>query len=150
MPFRHILVPLDFSEPALRALRTAVGMARHGKARLTLLHAIIPHVSALAADVPGWAAFDPDLIQRYQQELETAAKHALERAARDEIPDDVPFELAVITGPVADTVNDQAKRRGADLICLGTTGRTGLPHLLLGSVAGRVVARAPVPVLVCH
>lgn len=150
MPFRHVLVPVDFSEPSLHALRQAIALARHGRAKVTVLHALLPHVSALAADVPGWAAFDPELIMRYQQELETEARHALERTVKEEVPADVECELAVVTGPVADTVNEEAKSRGADLICIGTTGRTGLPHLLLGSVAERVVARARVPVLVCH
>ncbi len=150
MSFKHIVVPIDFSKPSLHALRTAIGLARHGKARITLVHVILPHVSALAADVPGWAAFDPELILRYQQELETEARHGLERTAKEEVPEDVPYEIVVVTGPIADSVNDEVKSRQADLICIGTTGRTGLPHLLLGSVAERVVAHAPVPVLVVH
>lgn len=150
MAFSHVLVPVDFSEPSLHAVRLAVKMARNGAAKITFAHVILPHVSALAADAPGWAAFDPDLVVRYQQELENEARHALERVKKEEVPTDVSVDVVVVTGPIADRLNDLVAERGADLICVGTTGRTGLAHLFLGSVAERVVATAKVPVLVTH
>lgn len=150
MHFTHILVPTDFSEPSVRALRLAVKMARHGRARLTLLHVVPPQVSALAAEVPGWTAFDPELVNRWQQELEANAQHELQRIGKDEIPDDVAWTAEVISGTVENVVVERCSALGCDLVTLGTVGRTGLPHLLLGSVAERVMARAPVPVLVTH
>ncbi len=150
MQFNHILVPLDFSEPSLRALRLAVRLARHGRARLTLLHVVPPQVSALAAEVPGWTAFDPELVNRWQQELEANAQHELGRAAKEEVPDDVTWAAEVVSGIVENVVVERCSALGCDLISMGTLGRTGLPHLLLGSVAERVMARAPVPVLVTH
>ena len=59
----------------------------------------------------------------------------------------VEAEAVVATGPIADTIIACAKEKGADLIVMGTHGRTGLTHLLLGSVAERVVRGSHVPVL---
>ncbi len=150
MHFQHLLVPVDFSEPSMRALRLAVKLARHGRARLTLLHVIPPQVTAIAADVPGWSAFDPELLVRYQQELESTSKYDLGKRGKEEIPEDVAWTAEVVTGVVDASIVEITKERGCDLVVMGTVGRTGLPHLLLGSVAERVMARAPVPVLVTH
>lgn len=150
MNFTHILVPTDLSEPSLRALRLAVKMARHGRARLTLVHVVPPQVSALAAEVPGWTAFDPELVNRWQQELEANAQHELQRIGKEEIPDDVPWVTEVVSGTVENVIVERCTALGCDLVTMGTVGRTGLPHLLLGSVAERVMARSPVPVLVTH
>jgi len=150
MNFSHLLVPVDFSAPSVRALRLAVKLARHGRARITVVHVVAPPVAPLAADISGWAALDTDLMIRYQAEIEGNAAHQLRRVAGEEIPEDVTWSTLVRPGTIEEVILEATKEIGADLIVIGTVGRTGLPHLLLGSVTERVVARASVPVLVTH
>lgn len=73
----------------------------------------------------------------------------INRMLRDVVPTDpaVGYEHHLVMGPPADAIVDLAKEQGADLIVLGTHGRTGLMRLLMGSVAEAVVRRSPCPVL---
>jgi nucleotide-binding universal stress UspA family protein len=136
MHLHHILIPLDFSPDAERALDDAIELAQCFQARLTLLHVIhLPpmadtHVAFYLAEIEAGA----------QQGMETYHKRVQEAgvAATIRIAHGVPFQEII----------DIAKDSAADLIMMGTHGRTGMPHLLLGSVAERVVRLAPCPVLV--
>ena len=137
--FRRILVPHDFSDHAARALALAVDLAvKHG-GRLTVLHAVAPVYTdvALAAGGAFWAP-PGELLQKLQQRLESLVARATRRRR-------VRTECRVVMGRPFVEINAAARR--ADVIVMGTSGRTGLSHVLLGSVAERVVRRAPVPVL---
>jgi nucleotide-binding universal stress UspA family protein len=138
MTFRHILVPTDFGEPARHALDFAVTLAQQLGADLTLLHAI----SAPASMYPYMDAFYPPIEQ-----WQAAGKAALD-AAVAELKKRYPRSEGVLTtSDAAQGILDVAKKRGVDLIVMGTHGRRGLSRVLLGSVAEKTVRSSPVPVL---
>jgi nucleotide-binding universal stress UspA family protein len=133
---QHILVPLDFSDPANQALEYAMQLARQLQARLTLLH--VTHLPPLA---------DVD-ITAYMAQVEASAQQALEACLQRAQQDGLPVQSLLVQGVPWRAIVDQAKTIQADLIVMSTHGRTGVQHFLLGSVAEKVVRLAPCPVLV--
>jgi nucleotide-binding universal stress UspA family protein len=122
--YRRILVPLDFSEPSARALDTAVAFGRTLGASLDVLH-IVPLNGHGEKEAVG--------------ELARVAPATL---------DDVVASRRVVKALAPELGIVEAARKGnADLIVMGTHGRTGLKHVKLGSVAERVVQLAPCAVL---
>ena len=124
--FTHILVPTDFSEPSEAALDYALELAVRFDARLHLLHVID------AAAVPA------GLFDDVKAKLARRASRGERRAA---------VTTEVITGTSARTIVCYARARSMDLIVMGTHGRSGVAHILMGSVAEKVVRDAPCPVL---
>jgi nucleotide-binding universal stress UspA family protein len=142
---KKILVPTDFSPPAARALDEAAALARLFGASVTLVH-----VYGLPVPITNdGAAYGQNLIEA----LDETARANL-AAARDELrrhtPGAPPIDVKALLGFAADEIVAEAQRGHFDLIVMGTHGRTGIKHLLLGSVAERVVRTAPVPVLTVH
>ena len=138
---QHILVPTDFSECATQALDYAIELANAHRAHLTLLHVI---------DIASWADGREEamLPQSYWQELETGVAERMSAPQKRVKEAGLPVETLIIHGRPFQTIIDIARDKGADLIIMGTHGRTGLTHSMLGSVAERVVRLAPCPVLV--
>jgi len=140
--FRTVLVPYDFSPHATAALRVAATLAGAAKGRVLVLHAIAPvqpfvGVSPVAP-VEWMPVFPgPDLIRHERKRLESLVRRT--------VPRRVKATSRVVVGDPYQAILDAA--RGATAIVMGTLGRTGLPHLLLGSVAEKVVRHAAVPVL---
>lgn len=134
--FKRILVPTDFSEPSERVLALAVELATKYGAQLTLLHVwSIP--SAAYAEALNWPVLD----------VETAARAALD-ALCARIAKLYPATDAVLRkGSEWQAILDVVKEHGVDLVVMGTHGRRGVPRLLLGSIAEKVVRLSPVPVL---
>jgi nucleotide-binding universal stress UspA family protein len=142
--FHRILVPTDFSDSSVRALRLAVRLARESGARLTLLHCVgVPTV--LDAGV-GAAVYYTEMVERITKQTD----HELARLAREEIPESLSHDRIQCTGFAPAEIVSHAAAGAYDLIVMGTHGRTGLAHVLTGSVAARVIQRAEVPVLVCR
>ena len=136
MGTQHFLVPLDFSACADLALEHAIGLATKLQARLTLLHVThLPLVSEAN-------------IAPYQAEIEANARRALEACLKRVHDAGVEGCIALVFGVPWREIIAMAKTQGADLIVMGTHGRTGFEQLFLGSVAERVVRLAPCPVLV--
>lgn len=133
--FRRILVPTDFSPAAGEALR----IAREGfaNAEICLLHVLEPKHLASALNSP---VHSSDEAKAYGEKL-------LERL---NLLSQAGEETLVEIGSPAETVLARAAAWQADLIVMGTHGRTGLAHLLMGSVAENVVRRATLPVLIAH
>jgi nucleotide-binding universal stress UspA family protein len=137
--FRRILVPHDFSSPASAALRAAADLADGG--RLTVLHVVVPFTPVGGfppADGAVW--FPPqELVSDVRKRLAALVARELgpRRAAR--------VACQVVVGDPYQRIVDAG--RGHDAIVMATTGRTGLSHLLIGSVAEKVVRHATVPVL---
>lgn len=138
-PFDHLLVPTDFSPSAQCALEKAVVLAKHLGASLTLLHVI---------ELPVYAY---DVQMANPVDILTPARAAAEQAMTRllaEVRAQVPGASSLLrVGRTADEIVDAVRATGADLVVIGTHGRTGILHLLLGSVAEKVVRLAPVPVL---
>lgn len=133
--FRRILVPYDFSTPARQSLEAAVDLAaRHG-GRLLVLHAIAPFYPA--AEGAPWIPPD-DLITAEKRRLSALVARVAGRRG-------IKADTKVVIGHPYERIMDAAK--GMDSIVMATAGRTGLTHLLIGSIAEKVVRHAKVPVL---
>jgi len=143
LPFKNVLSPTDFSEPSYKAIKLAGELALHFKSKLTVLHVVSLTPAISSAELP--TSFD---IEGYQQTLEEDARARLREVTDRLIPKDMKdFKLVVSRGYYPDEILRTAKEGKHDLIVIGTRGRTGLPRVLLGSVAERVVQLAPCPVL---
>lgn len=140
-----ILVPLDFSECAPNVLAEAVRFARAFSAELVLLHASDPPrglpLTATVQPPDGGPARPVATLLREDAEAHLAPMVATAREAG------VAARIAVVFGPVAQSVLDVAAREGATMILMGTHGRTGLARATLGSIAEDVVRHAEVPVV---
>ncbi|GIX47207.1 MAG: hypothetical protein KatS3mg131_1418 [Candidatus Tectimicrobiota bacterium] len=132
----HYLVATDFSSHADEALTTALALAQRLGARLTLLHVIARPPLGEAS----WLS--------YLAEVEAEAREALERRLARVREAGLEGEAVVVHGIPWQEIVAQAQARKADLVVVGTHGRSGLLHALLGSVAEKVVRHAPCPVLV--
>lgn len=138
--FKRILVPHDASEAASQALLVAADLARKNDGRLVVLRAIAPFVpfSDLgSAEGSGWVPPE-DIVSLELASLERLVKKVLARNAP-------PLECRVEVGSPYETIIDASA--DVDSIVMATHGRTGLEHLLIGSVAEKVVRHAAVPVL---
>jgi nucleotide-binding universal stress UspA family protein len=142
LPFKRILCPTDFSEPACKAIVAAAEMAEASGSELILLHVVAP-IPAL--DNPSGApAFD---LAGYQDELVRSAQRALEERRRRRVPESVRSRAIVTIGDAAHEVTRIAAEEDVDLIVIATHGHTGWRERLFGSVAGRVVRLAHCPVM---
>jgi nucleotide-binding universal stress UspA family protein len=141
MTIRKILVPTDFSAHSKQAQAWAVELARRYEATLTLLHVYQPISYALPE---GYVLPSANLLA----DLEVSLGHALDDAQKElESGSGLRVDTALMQGvPFAEIVRF-ARDGSFDLIVLSTHGRTGLRHALLGSVAEKVVRKAPCPVL---
>jgi len=142
--FRHVLAATDFSECSSIALDAAIELARRYDAALTLVHVFTLPVYPYMDLVP--MAIDIETPAR------DAAREELDKAlatTRKQLPSaDAVLRQA---GAVWEQILATAREVGADLIVLGTHGRTGISHALIGSVAERVVRHSQIPVLtVCR
>lgn len=136
-PIRSILVPIDFSEASRSALSLAVDFGRTFGAPVTLLH-----VYGVPARIlpPGYVARPEEM-----QEIADRATRALETLRRQSSGPDVEVRAIATLGIPENEILERA--RDFDLVVMGTHGRTGMSHFLLGSVTARVLARSPCPVL---
>ena len=139
---KRILVPSDFSEASGEALATAIAFARAFDARIDLIHVFVEPTYVLPPPVE-LATFPFDLREimiKVEASLDTERQRVAEAG--------IPVEAQTISGRAAPEIVEHAKKIGADLIVMGTHGRSGFQHALLGSVAERVVHHSPCPVLV--
>lgn len=143
MTSTDILCPVDFSPASTRALATAAAIARALGGRLHLAHAVAIPVPAVPVPEIGFAQ-EAALVP--SEQLLADARHGLERLAREHSLEDAA--LHVVTGAASPEILRLAEELGVGMIVIGSHGRTGIAHLLLGSVAERVVRGAHVPVLV--
>jgi nucleotide-binding universal stress UspA family protein len=140
MTFSNILVATDFSVEADLALTTAVALAKQVGATVHVV-SIVEDPAMSAAWSEGYAY---DLAKLRDMLVEDAERRLAALAAAD--PDFHPT-TEVIVGHPADTIVRTAAARGADLVVVGTRGRSGITRMLMGSVADRVVHLAWCPVL---
>jgi nucleotide-binding universal stress UspA family protein len=142
-PIRKILVPVDFSPCSEAAASYAVELGQKLDAQVTLFNAYFVPVSV---PFPDGSAYIP--TPEAMAELASAAEHEL-RALRDRLEQKTGLQLPISSaeGPAKEIIPRVAREGGYDLIVLGTHGRTGLAHLVLGSVAEAVVRTATCPVL---
>jgi len=134
--FKHLVVPTDFGEPAQAALNYAIELAMTYEAKLTLLHVYgVPTV------------YYPDAVSWPLEELGRAAQTSLDTAVAQVRERYKNTHGHVEVGDPREAILKYAKESDADLLVIGTHGRRGLAHLVLGSVAEWLVRTAPLPVL---
>ncbi|MGE0450616.1 MAG: universal stress protein, partial [Vicinamibacterales bacterium] len=139
---KHILVATDFGEASDAALAYGREFARAFNATLHALHVADDVYARLGGDA--YMAVLPDL----QKDVEDAARKELDNLLIDSDPNPLPTQKVVITSSAtAAAIVQYARDRAIDLIIVGTHGRKAVAHLLMGSVAERVVRTAPCPVL---
>ena len=135
---KQILVPTDFSEPSENALRYGKALAEAFGAALHLLHVLEDPV------VFGWEGYYTPLVG---EDLERNVRGQLGKLLTDAEREGFRAQLATARGSPFVEVVRYARAQAIDLIVMGTHGRGPVAHLLLGSVAERVVRTAPCPVL---
>jgi nucleotide-binding universal stress UspA family protein len=132
--YKNIVVAYDGSENSAAALKEGIGMSRACVAKLTIVNAV-DITEEFESEAPGLT-----------EKMEEKAREMVEKAAREAEGLDVTTEVHV--GDSADVIVEVAQKKGADIIIVGTHGRTGLKRLILGSVASKVIGHAPCNVLV--
>ena len=143
MSYKRILVPMDGGTTAPQGMAEAAKLAKESHARLMLMHVVEEQPALMAAETG--VAVTP-LID----DLRAAGKKTLERGARSLERAGVKPQTVLAEsfgGSIAGAVVDQARRWRADLIVVGTHGRTGVNRALMGSEAELIARRSPVPVL---
>ncbi len=135
-----ILVPSDFSECSDEALRYGLELARRFDAQLHLLHVVQdPVTQPWAAE--GFSVPLFEAVEEWRQQAALRLRALVPEADRGRVT------IASIVATPCAAILDYAESHAVDLIVMGTHGRGGVTHLLLGSIAERIVRRAPCPVL---
>jgi len=139
---KTILHPTDFSESSNYALKYAISLAREFESKLHLLH-VVEDVSTMLCLEP--CPVMP--VAPVMTEMENRARKALDQVLSPEARGAISTECALLRGVPFQEIIRYARQIQADIIVCGTHGRTGLKHLLFGSVAENVVRNSPCPVL---
>lgn len=141
--YQRILVPINGSSTSERALQEAIKLA-DGKAQVRLVY-VLEEIMPIGAE-----GYDFVNSASLQKAARKAAEKTLTEAAEKAQQSGAPVEFTLLDDlgqGVVDTINNEALNCSADLIVIGTHGRTGLTRLLLGSIAEGVVRESSVPVL---
>lgn len=140
-PFKKILVPLDFSQCSTEAIETAGDVCKRYGAEACLVHVHEPINYALPANYP---FFVPGQLENILAECAKRLGDAKQQAQAAGITSP---QTQLLQGTPATEIVELATKHGFDLIMMGTHGRTGFQHALIGSVAEKVLRRAPCAVL---
>lgn len=145
--FQHILLATDGSPASEHAAALAVGLARAHGARLTALYVVdpYPYMGIGEANPMGFQAYMSAALDHASTAQAKVAELCSQGGSRVDVQPRVVENVGASAGIV-----QTATEQGADLIVLGSHGRSGIARLMLGSVAARVVAESTVPVLVAR
>ena len=142
--YKRIVVPVDGSETAQKALVTALQMARESSGCVHLVH-VVEGLTPMTADPYG--AYSGDVIEVMRQSGRKILDDALALARAEGVQADTQL-FDNFGERLAEVVADSATRFNADLMVVGTHGRRGLGRVLMGSGAEQIIRLSPVPVLV--
>jgi nucleotide-binding universal stress UspA family protein len=142
MTIRHLLVPIDGSEPANRAVQCAVDLAAQTGARITFCHAV--DVDAFYRETAAAGGYDvAPLIDEERQNAQSILGDAVQLA----VSRGTSSEAKIEDGAARDVILRLERELGPDLLVMGTHGRRGLGRLFVGSTTEDVLRRSVVPVL---
>lgn len=136
LPVHTILHATDFSTYSKYAFRMACAVARDYKARMIVVHVMVPPV----------VVYSEGMVPVQAENIQEVLNERL-RTLADQHPE-IPMETRLVEGDPATEILRAAEESKCDLIAIGTHGRTGVHRLLMGSVAEQVVRKAPCPVLI--
>jgi len=138
--FTNIVCPVDFSEYTEGILRYAVSIAKKYDARLHLLH-VIPNLNYFT---PYESFLTPENLVLIEKNIEKEIEKDFEKIVKNI---DMPVKKIIKTGVTFVEITDYVKEENIDLVVMGTHGRSGIEHILIGSVAEKILWRSPCPVL---
>jgi nucleotide-binding universal stress UspA family protein len=138
--FSKIVYPVDFSDYAKEILEYAVAMAKKFDAELHLIH-VIPNLNYFT---PYESFLTPENLVAIERNIEKDVAEDFDKLTKDL---DIPVKTVVKTGVTFLEIIDYVKEAGIELVVMGTHGRTGIEHMLIGGVAEKVVRKSPCPVL---
>lgn len=138
-----IVHPTDFSRASTPAFKRAVEMAKDNRAHLLVVHVLAPSASIVMAD--GYVS--PKVYDDMDRAARAGAQKQLRRLAEQAKRSGVRVKPLLLEGIAHERIAQAARSQKADLLVIGTHGRTGFARFFLGSVASRVLAIAPCPVL---
>jgi len=141
---RRILYATDFSKASARALDEAVGLAKQNHAELLVVHVIEPAGQYAAGEDFSGA----ELYMKIEEAAEQQAQRSMQKLLRKLQQARVKAKSLLLKGIAYEQIVKAAKSRKANMIVIGTHGRTGLSKLVMGSVAGKVISLASCPVVV--
>jgi nucleotide-binding universal stress UspA family protein len=141
MRIKNILFPTDFSQGARAAMDHAISLAQDYKAKLILFH-VIQEISIAEWYIPSTLS-----VAEVVADIEKNAWQEMEKWAAEVSANITGVEKAIVRGIPFVEIIRAAREKNADLIIIGTHGRTGIDHMLFGSTAEKVVRKAPCPVL---
>jgi nucleotide-binding universal stress UspA family protein len=138
--FKNILCPVDFSEFTDEILTYGVTIAKRFDSELHLIH-VIPNLNYFT---PYESFLTPENLVAIERNIEGEVGKDFDRITKKL---DLPFKRVIKTGVTFVEIIDYIKDQGIDLVVMGTHGRSGIEHILIGSVAEKVVRKSPCPVL---
>ena len=141
---KKILFPCDFTENSIKILSYVLSVSEKYNSMIYMLHVV--------QDLLKWGGFyipHPSLEQ-YQKEALKGAEKNMEKVCKEELQGCPNFQRKIISGDPDAEILKTIESEGIDLVIMGTHGRKGLEHTILGSAAERVVRKSPVPVLVIN
>jgi nucleotide-binding universal stress UspA family protein len=138
--FEKILCPVDFSEFTDEILAYAVNIAKRFDSELHLIH-VIPNLNYFT---PYESFLTPENLVAIERNIEGEVGKDFDKITKKL---DLPFKRIVKTGVTFVEIIDYIKDQGIGLVVMGTHGRSGIEHILIGSVAEKVVRKSPCPVL---
>jgi nucleotide-binding universal stress UspA family protein len=141
---KNILVPTDFSDFSKYALNYAIAFAQNFKARIILIHITPERELDSIRQVSTY--FEPGKLENLLKERESEDRKQLEEFIPPELKEGIKVETVHKVGIPFVEIIRTAREREVDLIVIATHGRSGLSHMLFGSVAEKVVRKAPCPV----
>ncbi len=139
---RRIMHPSDFSSASQAAFSKAVEMAKADRAELTIVHVLSP-----VMPVPGDGYISPKVYDEIAASTRAWAQKQLDQRVAKARAAGTRAKGLLMEGTPHEQIVRAAKAKRADLLVMGTHGRSGLAKLFIGSVASRVVSAAPCPVL---
>jgi nucleotide-binding universal stress UspA family protein len=138
--FKKILCPVDFSEFTDETVAYAVGISSRFESELHLIH-VIPNLNYFT---PYESFLTPENLVAMERNIEEGVGKDFDKITKKL---DFPFKRVIKTGVTFVEIIDYIKDQGIDLVVMGTHGRSGIEHILIGSVAEKVVRKSPCPVL---